>query len=720
MTGENKTKKQLAIELEQMRKRIAVREVSEAARKRVEDKTRGSEERLRILFEFAPDGYYLSDLKGNFVDGNKAAEEITGYKKDELIGKSFLKLKLLSPGQIPKAAALLAKNALGQPTGPDEFILKRKGGIRVPVEIRTFPVKIKDQRLVLGIARDVTERKQAEQRLRKYYDHLEKTVEERTTELKAANETLERDITQRKQVEKTLRESEERYRLLAETVTDVIWTTDINLGFTYVSPSVTPMLGYGVEEAMALSLGELLTLESLEVAMKAFAETPSVDEVDPKNLPWSPTLELELKHKDGSRVWLEVKSTYLFDRDGRPVGFVGVGRDITERKRVEQAFKESQQKLRRMFASVSDGISVSDLNGIITDANKRMLQMLGLSSENELLGKSMFEFIPQHDHKEVRTRMEQGLKRGTLRYMENNIVRTDGYEFLCEIGASVLNDASGKPVGFIAVIRDITERKQAEEKLQKLYKHEKELRQKLEAETDKRIEFTRALVHELKTPITPVLASSELLLEELKEEPLLALAKNINQSASNLNHRIDELLDLAKGEIGMLRLSPKSVDPMQLLQELVRSVTPVALRNEQSLSLELPSSLPAIWADEGRLGQVVLNLINNAFRFTSAGGKITLRAKQNGANLVVEVQDTGRGISKKEQGRLFEPYRQLESDEGHLGGLGLGLALAKSLVELHGGQIWVKSRKGEGSTFGFSVPLEDTSQERRAETGLEL
>jgi len=161
--------------------------------KRAEEELRSSEERLRILFEYAPDAYYLSDLKGNFVDGNKAAEEITGYRREELIGKSFLKLKLLSPRQIPKAAALLAKNALGLSTGPDEFILNWKDGNQVPVEIRTFPVKIKGQTLVLGIARDITERKRAEEALQKKNEQLNAQNEElRATEeeLHAANEEL--------------------------------------------------------------------------------------------------------------------------------------------------------------------------------------------------------------------------------------------------------------------------------------------------------------------------------------------------------------------------------------------------------------------------------------------------------------------------------------------------------------------------------------------------
>jgi len=142
-------------------------DIDTTERKQAQEALRESEERLKILFEFAPDGYYVNNLKGTFIDGNKAAEEITGYKREELMGKSFLKLKLLPPNQIPRAAALLVQNALGKPTGPDEFTLNQKDGSQVPVEIRTFPIKVKGQTLVLGIARDITERKRAEEELRR-------------------------------------------------------------------------------------------------------------------------------------------------------------------------------------------------------------------------------------------------------------------------------------------------------------------------------------------------------------------------------------------------------------------------------------------------------------------------------------------------------------------------------------------------------------------------
>ena len=160
---------------------------------RAEHELRNSEERLNALFEHAPDAYYLGDLKGKFVDSNRAAEEITGYQKDELIGKDFLELNMLSPEQMLKMIEILAENALGNSTGPDEFSLTRKDGSHIMVEIRTFPVDINQKTLVLGMAHDITNRKRTEEALKRQFEvekQIVKDLEERTAELSRSNEEL--------------------------------------------------------------------------------------------------------------------------------------------------------------------------------------------------------------------------------------------------------------------------------------------------------------------------------------------------------------------------------------------------------------------------------------------------------------------------------------------------------------------------------------------------
>ena len=171
-------------------------------RRHAEEALRESEERFKILFEFAPDAYYLNDLEGKFIDGNRAAEALIGYEREELIGKTFLELKLLPPKGIPKTAATLAKNRRGKPTGPDEFTLIRKNGTKVSAEISTLPTTIRGQTLVLGIARDITKRKQAEETLKK----REKELEIKTRDLEEVNAALRVLLKQREEDKTELEE----------------------------------------------------------------------------------------------------------------------------------------------------------------------------------------------------------------------------------------------------------------------------------------------------------------------------------------------------------------------------------------------------------------------------------------------------------------------------------------------------------------------------------
>ncbi len=168
----------------------------------------------------------------------------------------------------------------------------------------------------------------------------------------------------------------------------------------------------------------------------------------------------------------------------------------------------------------------------------------------------------------------------------------------------------------------------------------------------------------------------------------------------------------------MMKLSLKPVDLLKICHRVADEMTPMFTSAEQSLILDLPPSLPKLRADGDRLQQVMMNLLTNSSKFTPQGGKITLRVKQEEAAVIVEVLDTGPGIKEELQERLFNPYYRVEGDRERLSGLGLGLALCKTLVELHGGRIWVESRLGKGSTFSFSIPLEPAHHEpQAAETG---
>ena len=258
--------------------------------KRAEEARRSSEQRLKILFEFAPDAYYLSDFRGNFVDGNRAAEELMGYEREELIGKNFLRLKLLPLHQIPKAASALAQNALGRPTGPDEFTLRRKDGGFVTAEIRTYPVRLQGEALVLGIARDITARKRAEE---------------------------------------AMRASEEKYRSLFEHSRDAVLITTRDGEFADANDSCLRLFGYTRQEMMQLCAGDLY--------MDPTDEQRFEREIEQRGT--VAEYEVRLRNKSGAKMDCLLTATARTDKDGHILGYEGIVRDITTQKQAEETIR---------------------------------------------------------------------------------------------------------------------------------------------------------------------------------------------------------------------------------------------------------------------------------------------------------------------------------------------------------------------------------------------
>ncbi|MCG2782567.1 MAG: PAS domain S-box protein, partial [Candidatus Altiarchaeales archaeon] len=296
-------------------------------RKCAEEALQESEDKFKKLFEFAPDGYYLNDLKGNFVDSNKAAEELVGYKRGELIGKSFLKLRLLSSKQIPKAAALLTKNAMGQPTGPDEFILNRKDGSRVPVEIMTFPVKIKDHALVLGIARDITKRKKAEE---------------------------------------ALRESEIKFRGFVENLDGIAVRGDMEGKPEFLIGKLEDITGYTWEDFSKKGLKWFDIIhpddkkELTEEGLKDAASGKSIDR------------EYRIVRKDGSIRWVSQRISPQMKENGTPEFFQGIIMDITDRKQADETIKN----LAKFPSENKNPVMRISKDGTLTYANSASSQLL--------------------------------------------------------------------------------------------------------------------------------------------------------------------------------------------------------------------------------------------------------------------------------------------------------------------------------------------------------
>ena len=263
-----------------------------------------------------------------------------------------------------------------------------------------------------------------------------------------------------------LQQSEVRYRLLAENVTDVIWTLDTNLRFTYVSPSVTRLRGDTVEEMVGRKLKEILTPASLEAAMEVFAEERAIEERQDKDPLRSRTLELEQICKDGSTAWAEAKLTILRDPDDQPIGILGITRDITERKRAEEALRASKVLLDKTFASLGDALFVVDPSTrTIATCNAAVEHIFGYGLE-ELVGRSTeFLHVNRQTYEEFGRRGFPVLDAHGVFAVEYEMRRKDGTVFPTEHVVTEILDDSGRRTGVVSVVRDITDRKRAEEAL---------------------------------------------------------------------------------------------------------------------------------------------------------------------------------------------------------------------------------------------------------------
>jgi len=357
-----------------------------------------------------------------------------------------------------------------------------------------------------------------------------------------------------------------------------------------------------------------------------------------------------------------------------------------------------------LLANFVNPILVISPDKSIRFANPAFEELTGFTQEQVIGIKPPYPWWLKENYRSYRIILWNYMQRGVHQY-EHVFQTIHGKKFWVAITLTPV-EYQGKIRGHISNWVDITPQVLKNQRITKeLYQRERKLRRDLEQEIARRGQFFRMLVHELKTPLTATLFSSELLCEEIEEEPYLSLAKNIKRAVSSLNSRIDDLMDLAKGEMGMVNLHLSRVDLLATIREVSEEISIAAMREGKSFVLDVPESLPLVRCDVSRIRQILQNLLNNALKYTEPGVVITLRAGTADKDVLIEVEDTGKGISRQKQCWLFTPYYRVIKNKDYHGGLGLGLALCKILVELHGGQIWVDSTTGNGAKFSFSLPL---------------
>jgi signal transduction histidine kinase/GAF domain-containing protein len=412
--------------------------------------------------------------------------------------------------------------------------------------------------------------------------------------------------------------------------------------------------------------------------------------------------------------------------------------ELEEKRRITNALLASEEKYRSLFNTITEGVIVGEIiydqsgkaidfrylminpafekmarlkaTDVISGTSRELLldleqNRLNLFGEVALTGKtaSFEEFISRLDKWFAITAFK--VTTGKFAVLFTDITEIKNLhihlEDLVKQRNSQLKDA------YDILVVEIAQRREEQRLLNEALNRELVLHERLKKEMTKRIEFTRALVHELKTPLTPVLASSDMLLNISPDGPIKRLASQIYTGAVNLNTRTNELFDLTRGELGILELRKQMIYPGKLVKELAVMFRPVADKKQIRLTTEITKHLPRVIADKQRLHQVLANLVDNAIKYTPENGKVAIVAIFDSQNIVFKVRDTGPGISPADQSELFKPYSRLPKNRSHFGGtgLGLGLAISKIFVKLHGGTITVQSQAGKGSVFTVSLPI---------------
>jgi two-component system, chemotaxis family, CheB/CheR fusion protein len=513
----------------------------------------------------------------------------------------------------------------------------------------------------------------------KSISHLRERFEQ---ELLQAKEALERKTEE-------LAYSLSMMRATLESTTDAIVVTDLSGKVTGFNEKYAEMLGLSREIINSSDAQELR-----EMFSRQFKDPEQflarVREIYASSPPESFDI---LEFADG-RVferYSKIQST-----DKRRVGRVWSFRDITERARGEII----SQRLAAIVDSSDDAIVSKDLNSIVITWNSGAERLFGYSA-NEMIGTSIMRLIPpdrQAEENKILTRIRNGQR---VDHFETVRVRKDGQLLDVSVTASPIKDVAGNVIGASKVARDIGERKRAEEQLHAA---------KIAAEkaSQAKDDFLALLSHELRTPLTPALvaasylAEHEDLLPEFREE-VTAIWRNVQLEA----HLIDDLLDVTRITRGKIEMHHEAVDVHRLLHNAVQIAQNDMREKEIELAINLRATNHHIWADPVRIQQVFWNLLNNAVKFTPKGGRITIRSSNEGGQFVFEIIDTGIGIEAERQGRIFEAFDQGEpSTTRQFGGLGLGLTISKTLLDLHGGTISVQSEgKNRGTTFRVFLDL---------------
>ncbi|MGA2519112.1 MAG: PAS domain S-box protein [Thermodesulfobacteriota bacterium] len=821
-------------ELNKPRQRIIEQDRLEDRRKQAEEALRESANYYRTLLENLPQKIFLKDENSVYLSCNENYSRDLKIRPDEIMGKIDYDFY---PKELAKKYRADDKRIME--SGKTEDIEERYIQDGKEVIVHTVKTPIKDEKgkivAILGIFWDITERKHADDELKKYRERLEELVEERTAELRNANEQLQREITERKQAEKALRESERRYRTLFEGSRDAIYITsregeilDANhFMLDLFSYSREEMLGLNARKAYVYSEDRIKFQQEIErngfvrdyemklrkkdgtemdclltadvrhaddgsilgyqgiirdiTELKQIVNELQTEKQRFQTLSENAPFGMVMIDKDGTfrymnpkfrelfgydlndvpdgRTWFRkaypdptyrhnVISTWVNDLDSsnrgekRPrtftvtckdgtkkiINFTPVQletgenlmacEDITERKQAEEALRESEEKYRSILENIQDGYIEVDLAGNFTFVNGVVCRRLGYSRE-ELIGMNNRQYTDETTAKKAYQLYNRVYRTGEpVRNFEEEVIRKDGTRWIYELSVSLIRNPEGKPIGFQGISRDITERKRAEKEMAAL---QEQLRESQKMEAIGRL--AGGIAHDFNNLLTVIKGYSQLSLMELKEgDPLKGNIEEIQKGSQRAADLTRQLLAFSRRQV----MEMKVLDLNTLLRDLDKMLRRI-IGEDIELTTLLANDLGRVKIDPGQIEQVIMNLAVNAKDAMPSGGKLTIETAnavldesyarnhadvKPGRYVMFSVSDTGVGMTPEVRERLFEPFFTTKQ-KGR--GTGLGLSTVYGIVKQSGGNIWVYSEPGHGTTFKIYLSRVDEPLEQLRE-----
>lgn len=399
---------------------------------------------------------------------------------------------------------------------------------------------------------------------------------------------------------------------------------------------------------------------------------------------------------DGKQAWLDTNKVPLHDSEGNVIGVLGTYEDVTERRQAERALRIAEERYRTIFENSAVAIMMANEQEQLISWNKFTEQLLGMTKDDLYL-KPVQSLYPEDAWDKIRT--HEVRQKGIQQHIETQMLKKNGEVIEVDVSLSILKDPDGCITGSIGVIRDITERKEADRKIKEAM--------------DLKSQFISTVSHELRTPLTIIKEDIALIMDgatgriKSKQREILEIAqRNIDRLARLIN----DVLDFQKLQSGRAKFNMQDNNINSVIENVYNTMGGAVKKKGIELRLAVDNNLPKVIFDSDKMIQVLTNLVSNAMKFTDKGS-ITIASRRIENSIHVSVIDTGCGMKQEDIPKLFQQFQQLGSGNRKTGGTGLGLAISKDIVEKHGGRIWVESKFGKGTTIHFLLPIKTSTCE---------